>query len=165
MSKVKNTPVNTDPIIQNYRSMIGHRALWMYLMLKEAKEAGLSDEFTEKAIYRCGLIHGEATAKPAATQSLKNLQKESFKEEIGQKVFEMEIKECTDDYFAVDFHYCPLVAEWIKQGASDEELPRLCELAMMGDRGIAEAYGCDLELPQTIAEGAPTCQIRFVRKK
>jgi hypothetical protein len=165
MSTIKNVATITDPIIETYRSMIGHRALWMYLMLDEAKKAGLTDEFTEKAIYRCGIIHGEGTSKPADTQSLKNLMKESFKEDIGQKVFEMNIVECTDDYFAVDFNYCPLVAEWIKQGASDEEMPRLCELAMMGDRGIAEAYGCDLELPQTIAEGAPTCQIRFVRKK
>lgn len=165
MSNVQNNPTITDPIIETYRFMIGHRALWMYLMLKEAQKAGLSDAFTEDAIYRCGIIHGEATSVPAGTKSLKNLMKESFKEEVGQKVFEMNVVECTDDYFAVDFNYCPLVAEWQRQGATDEELPRLCELAMMGDRGIAEAYGCDLELPQTIAEGAPTCQIRFVRKK
>jgi len=164
MSKIINVPTNIDPIVATYRSMIGHRALWMYLMLNEAKKAGLTDEFTEKAIYQCGIIHGEATSKPAGTQSLKNLLKESFKEDTVQKVFEMDILECTDDYFAVDFHYCPLVAEWIKQGASEEELPRLCELAMMGDRGIAEAYGCRLELPQTIAEGDSTCQIRFIRK-
>lgn len=164
MSQIKNIPTNTDPIINTYRGMIGHRALWMYLMLNEAKKAGLSDEFTEKAIYQCGIMHGEATAKPAKTKSLKNLLKESFKEDVVQKVFEMDVLECSDDYFAVDFHYCPLVAEWIKQGASEEQIPRLCELAMMGDRGIAEAYGCELELPQTIAEGANTCQIRFVRK-
>jgi len=164
MSKITNVPQNIDPIVAIYRSMIGHRALWMYLMLEEAKKAGLTDEFTEKAIYKCGIIHGDATAKIGNTQSLKNLLKESFKEDIGQKVFEMDILECSDDYFAVDFHYCPLVAEWIKQGAKEEELPRLCELAMMGDRGIAEAYGCKLELPQTIAEGADTCQIRFIRK-
>jgi hypothetical protein len=164
MSKITNVPRNIDPIVAIYRSMIGHRALWMYLMLDEAKKAGLTDDFTEKAIYRCGVIHGEATAKPADTQSLKNLLKESFKEDTVQKVFEMDILECTDDYFAVDFHYCPLVAEWMKQGAREEEMPRLCELAMMGDRGIAEAYGCTLELPQTIAEGADTCQIRFIRK-
>ena len=165
MSTIKNSTTISDPIIDNYRSMIGHRALWMYLMLQEAKKAGLDDVFAENAIYRCGIIHGERTSKPAGTTSLKNLMKESFKEEVGQKVFEMEVLECTDDYFAVDFHHCPLVAEWQKQGATDEEMPRLCELAMMGDRGIAEAYGCDLELPQTIAEGAPTCQIRFIRKK
>ena len=79
-------------------------------------------------------------------------------------MFEMDVLTCSDDVFSVDFGYCPLVAEWQRQGASDEALPRLCELAMMGDRGMAEAYGCRLELPQTIAEGAPTCQIRFIRK-
>ena len=64
---------------------------------------------------------------PAGTKSLKNLMKESFKEEVGQKVFEMNVVECTDDYFAVDFNYCRS-AEWQRQGATDEELPRLYEL-------------------------------------
>jgi hypothetical protein len=30
--------------------------------------------------------------------------------------------------------------------------------------GIAESFGCQLELPATIARGDSTCQIRFVRK-
>ena len=34
-----------------------------------------------------------------------------------------------------------------------------------GDRGIAESFGCELDLPATIARGDDTCQIRFVRRE
>ncbi len=77
----------------------------------------------------------------------------------------MDVKECTDDLLAIDFHYCPLVKAWQKQGCSDEEIALLCDIAMCGDHGIGEAYGCELELPQCIAKGDPICALRYVRKK
>lgn len=40
----------------------------------------------------------------------------------------------------------------------------LCDHAMCGDRGIAQSFGCELDLPQTIARGDDICQIRFVRR-
>ena len=36
---------------------------------------------------------------------------------------------------------------------------------MEGDRHIAEGMGLDFELRDTIADGKPTCQISFFRKK
>ena len=77
----------------------------------------------------------------------------------------MDIKRCTDDNLDIDFHYCPLVKAWQKQGLSDEEIQLLCDHAMCGDRGIAESFGCELDLPATIARGDDTCQIRFVRRE
>ena len=82
----------------------------------------------------------------------------------AQLVFEMKILRCTDDNLDIDFHYCPLVKAWQKQGCSDEEIQLMCDHAMCGDRGIAESFGCKLELPKTIAKGDGVCQIRFVRK-
>lgn len=41
----------------------------------------------------------------------------------------------------------------------------LCDHAMCGDRGIAESFGCELQLPATIARGDDVCKIRFMRKK
>ena len=82
----------------------------------------------------------------------------------AQWVFEMKILRCTDDNLDIDFHYCPLVKAWQKQGCSDEEIQLLCDHAMCGDRGIAESFGCKLDLPKTIANGDGVCQIRFVRK-
>ena len=40
----------------------------------------------------------------------------------------------------IDFHYCPYVAEWIKQGRNPEEMATLCEIAMEGDRAIGETF-------------------------
>ena len=45
------------------------------------------------------------------------------------------------------------------------EIRVLCDHAMCGDRGIAESFGCQLDLPATIARGDETCQIRFVRRQ
>ena len=96
-------------------------------------------------------------------KSLKGLKKALFGK-AAQWVFDMKILRCTDDNLDIDFHYCPLVKAWQKQGGSDEEIKRLCDHAMCGDRGIAESFGCKLDLPKTIAGGDGVCQIRFVRK-
>ena len=90
--------------------------------------------------------------------------KKTLFSKFAQWVFEMDILRCDDDHLDIDFHYCPLVKAWQKQGCSDEEIRKLCDHAMCGDRGIAESFGCKLDLPATIARGDETCQIRFVRK-
>lgn len=102
--------------------------------------------------------------KAGGGESLKGLKKTLFTK-FAQWVFEMDIKHSTDDNLDIDFHYCPLVKAWQKQGCSDEEIQMLCDYAMCGDRGIAESFGCHLELPKTIARGDDICEIRFVRDK
>ena len=62
----------------------------------------------------------------------------------AQMVFEMDVKDVQDDRFELEFHYCPLVKAWQKQGCTDEEISNLCDWAMCGDRGIGEAYGYSL---------------------
>ena len=68
-----------------------------------------------------------------------------------------------DDRFELEFHYCPLVKAWEKQGCTDEEISNLCDWAMCGDRGIGEAYGCELDLPKTIARGDDVCHLIYHR--
>ena len=97
------------------------------------------------------------------TDSLKGLKKTLFTKP-AQMVFEMDILESTDDKLSIDFHYCPLVKAWQKQGLSDEEIQLLCDHAMCGDRGIGCCFGVELDLPQTIAKGADTCQLRYIRR-
>ena len=77
----------------------------------------------------------------------------------------MDILRCDDDHLDIDFHYCPLVKAWQKQGCSDEEIAVLCDYAMCGDRGIGECFGVELDLPGTIAKGDATCQLRYVRRE
>ena len=162
---VVNEPKLKNPLLMAIREQLEHRALWMYLLCDEAKKKGLNPEdYAPEAIKRCGLYQGGLLVKKGGMgQSLKGLKKALFGK-AAQWVFEMKILRCTDDNLDIDFHYCPLVKAWQKQGCSDEEIQRLCDHAMCGDRGIAESFGCKLELPKTIAKGDCICQIRFVRK-
>jgi len=165
MSKIKNEAKIKNPLIKGIREQLEHRALWMYLLCDEAKKKGCDpDTFAPDAIHRCGVYQGNLLKeKGKKGNSLKGLKKALFGF-FAQKVFEMDIKRCDDDHLDIDFHYCPLVKAWQKQGLSDEEIAKLCDHAMCGDRGIGSCFGVDLELPQTIAKGADTCQIRYVRK-
>lgn len=163
---IKNEPKYKNKLLQAIREQLEHRALWMYLLCDEAKKKGLdASEYAPAAIKRCGLYQGAGLRKKAGGgESLKGLKKTLFTKP-AQLVFEMDIKQCTDDNLDIDFHYCPLVKAWQKQGCSDEEISVLCDYAMCGDRGIAESFGCKLNLPKTIARGDDVCEIRFVREQ
>jgi len=170
---IKNTAKKNGFITRNLRNFFEHRALWMYFICDEARKMGIKPEsFTPAAIRRCGIYHGmrAITGKDAAVKevtgqgaSCRLLRKKLFPS-IGKIIFEMKFIRLDDDAFDVDFHYCPLVNAWQKQGCSDEEIDKLCDWAMEGDRGIAQVFGCELELKKTIAKGDGVCQIRIKRK-
>jgi hypothetical protein len=173
---IKNTAKKTGFLTRNLRNFFEHRALWLYFICSEARKKGLKPEtFAPAAIRHCGIYHGlraltgrqNADEQASAANkggSCKLLKKKLFPFP-GKAIFEMKFLKLTDDEFDVDFHYCPLVSAWLKQGCSSEEIDKLCDWAMEGDRGIAEAFGCELELKKTIAKGDGVCQIRFRRKK
>lgn len=163
MSIINEAKIN-NPLVKAVRETLEHRALWLYLLCDEADKKDLKwEDFAPLATKRCGVFQGEQLVKKGGTNSLKGLKKTLFTLP-AQWMFEMKIINCTDDELSIDFHYCPLVKAWQRQGCTDEQILRLCDIAMCGDRGIAESYGAVLELPQTIAGGAPTCAIRFKRK-
>lgn len=167
MPVIKNTPRITDPVTRRARAFIAHRAQWFYLLLDEARKHNLDWEtFAPGAVYRCGLIHGAAHASAAGgpTASLKALRKRLFGL-LPRRIFEVTLRESTDDTLAVDFHYCPLVEAWVKLGATEEEIGKLCDYAMAGDAGIAREFGAELVLGGVIAKGSEVCEVRFERKK
>jgi len=165
MSKVKNIPRLKTPLTVGIREQLEHRALWMYLLCDEAAKKGLKmADFAPAAIKRCGLYQGALLVeKGGKGKSLKGLKKALFGF-FAQRVFEMDILRCDDDHLDIDFHYCPLVKAWQKQGCSDEQIAEMCDHAMCGDRGIGECFGVELDLPQTIAKRADTCQLRYIRR-
>jgi len=163
MSNIKNQPKYKNKLIKAIRGTLQHRAAWLYLLLDEAQKHGLkSDEFAKKAVTRCGCFQGSQLADKAGTKSLKGLKKTLFNLP-ARLVFEMRILACTDDQLDIDFYHCPLVAAWQAQGATDEQIANLCDIAMQGDRGIASSFGCKLDLGKTIANGYDKCEIRFRR--
>jgi hypothetical protein len=171
---IKNTPKKNSFGVRTLRNFFEHRALWLYFLFDEARKSGAKPEsFAPAAIRRCGIYHGtraltgkdEAALKADPKGGSCRVLKKKLFNSIGQKVFEMKFLKLDDDNFDVDFHYCPLVSAWQKQGCPDADIDRLCDWAMEGDRGIAEAFGCELSLNKTIAKGDGICEIRFKRRK
>ena len=163
MNSIKNEPRHKWALLQAIRAQLEHRALWLYLLCDEAGKRGLDwSDFGSAAVRRCGLSQGAELVKKGGTDSLLGLKKTLFSKP-AQLVFEMDIKESTDDRLSIDFHYCPLVKAWQKAGCSDEEIAKLCDIAMCGDHGIGEKYGSALELPKCIAKGDDICALRYRR--
>lgn len=163
---IKNEAKPMEEKVEYVRSAIEHRATWFYLLLEEMKKRGIDrEELGRAAVYNCGCFHGDQ--KKAACADCGDLREFSkvFADDTYHNVFQMEILEETEDKFSVDFHYCPLVAAWIKAGAKEEDMPLLCDIAMEGDRGVVSRFdGYTFKLDGTIAEGEPVCRIRIEKK-
>ncbi|MBU0929024.1 MAG: L-2-amino-thiazoline-4-carboxylic acid hydrolase [Spirochaetes bacterium] len=163
MSAIRNEASKNGFLLRSIRELLEHRALWLYLLRDEARARGLEWEpFANAAIMRCGLYQGARLVGKGGTKSLKGLKRTLFTLP-ARAVFEMKIRKSTDDELSIDFSYCPLVKAWQKQGASDEDIGALCDVAMRGDQGIGEAYGCRLDLPKSIAKGDSVCELRYRR--
>jgi hypothetical protein len=162
MTNITNSAKKTDEAGEVNRAQIEHRALWMALMYDEMVKAGVDAEgVIRRAIRRCGRIHGEALKakceNPADCAEFSKV----FLSSLVVKTFDMRPITADKDSLAVDFHYCALVAAWQKLGLDDAVCALLCDIAMEGDRGIAEVMGLTLSLPETIAGGCPDCKLRF----
>jgi hypothetical protein len=163
MGNIINSPRRNNFILKAIRGTLEHRAAWLCLLLREAEKKGIQWEVIGlPAIKACGHLHGKNLVELSRTGSLKGLKRKLFTLP-AQMVFEMKILKSTDNRLSIDFGYCPLVAAWQKLGCSDEEIGRLCDIAMEGDRGIAESFGGTLEIGETIAKGHQKCQIRFTK--
>lgn len=161
MSIVKNEAKIKNPIITAVREQLEHRAFWLYLLCDEAGKRGLDwTDFGSDAISRCGLSQGSGLVAKGKTKSLKGLKKTLFTLP-AQMVFEMKIVESTDDKLSIDFHYCPLVKAWQNAGCTDEEIAKLCDIAMCGDHNIGKCYDAKLDLPKCIAKGDDICALRY----
>lgn len=167
--EIVNVAKNTvDPSITALRGAFSHRAIWLYMLLDEAKKAGADwKSIGYEATFRTGCLQGEGFKKLIADSSLAQFKTEFAEPKgNGRKIFEIECVESTEDTYYLDFHYCPLVAAWQELGCSNEEIEVLCDIAMNGDRGIASRFDdFSFTLGRTIAQGHSCCEIRFDRNK
>lgn len=166
MSKIKNTAKITDDVLVNeVRGAIEHRATWMGLILEEAKKENADWEAIGRAaVSRTGCFHGKGIFERKDNDTMEAF-KTAFLTDLGQKLFEMEIKECDEEKLEVEFNYCALVNGWLKQNFDDETIKTLCDIAMDGDRAIAKENGYDFVLGKTIAKGDDICEVNFYKKK
>ena len=167
MSVKHNEPKFTDPATMACRGAVEHRATWMALLYEQAKEQGAdAEKMCREAIRKCGHIHGDNMYKPLCEDpdSAADFGRAFFSGQ-GAKNMEIDVLESSHDSLVAEFRQCPLVQAWEKLGYKGKELELLCDMAMDGDRNIAKAMGFDFHLGDTIADGCPTCQVRFSRKK
>lgn len=165
MKEIKNVAKNTnEEVINGLRLAIEHRATWMGLMMDEAEKAGLdAEKFTRNAILKTGHFHGNGIKERQVGEGLPNFEK-TFLPENTKKIFEMDVVNCDEEKLEVEFHYCPLVSAWQKQGFTNEQIDLMCDCAMDGDRGIAAAHGYEFKLGKTIAKGDDICEVNFYKK-
>jgi hypothetical protein len=160
---ISNTGHDHGEHIEQLRGAIEHRATWMYLLMKEARERGLEwDDFARKAIRTCGHFHGET--KFPVTENVREFGA-SFATDVLRKVFEMDVLELTDERLVVEFNYCPLVSGWQKQDAGEADIEALCDVAMEGDRGIIDKFPAfSFDLQTTIAAGDRVCRLVIAKE-
>jgi hypothetical protein len=159
---LKNVSTVYDEKVNINRKAIEHRATWMGLTYEEGLKAGVDAEaIARAAIKHTGNIHGSNIK--AACENPDDLRQfeGAFLDDLGKSTFQMDVQECTKNDVKIEFHYCPLLNAWKKLGFDDETCAKLCDIAMDGDRGIAEAMGIKLELTDTIASGYPVCKLHF----
>ena len=167
MEKTYSQAEHEEQIVLEVRKAIEHRATWMYLLLKEARKRGLDwDDFACPAVRATGCLSGqkrrEKMEDPGSMEEFTTV----FAGGISRKVFEMEVLAADEEGYYLDFHYCPLVSAWEKLDASPEEIEQLCDIAMEGDRGIADEFPAfEFSLGKTIAGGDEVCEIRFDKRK
>lgn len=167
MPKISNNPkIIDDNEVTVNRNAIEHRATWMGLSYEAAKESGVDGEqILRSAVTQTGCLHGklikEKLAEPVKLKEFADI----FLTPLGIKTFEMEIKSKTKDTLEIRFHYCPLVSGWLKAGIPVEDIPKLCDIAMDGDRNIAKTAGVGFSLGKTIAAGNNTCEVDFFKIK
>ncbi|GHV44499.1 hypothetical protein AGMMS49546_28560 [Spirochaetia bacterium] len=162
MPEIKNTENKTAETAEINRAQIEHRATWMGLIYDEMKKAGIDAEpIIRRAIKRCGRVHGENFKKKCADPNNCADFRKVFLGDLGINTFNMDTISADHDNVKVHFHYCALVSAWKKLGFDDKTCDLLCDMAMDGDRGIAEAMGLKLDLNETIAKGCGACTLHF----
>lgn len=155
---IKNDAKFHNECCEKLRAAFEHRATWMFLLMDEARKQGLDwDDFARKAVFRCGVFHGDN--KFEKTDDLVQFG-ESFANDTVKEIFDMKVVELTPERFVVEFNHCPLVTGWMKQTDNEEDIAKLCDIAMDGDRGILSTFDAfDFDLQSTIAQGDDVCRI------
>lgn len=171
MSKIKNeVTTTTDEKANVLRGAIWTRASWMGLFYDEASKAGFAREMEEilrRAIHRFGLQQGQQMRQSLLNEEGR-LDMSRFQDMLLPPTsfitFEAEKVQVEGNRAEVTYHFCPLVKGWQDQGFDDERCALLCDIAMEGDRAIAEGMGAELELLETIGGGCATCHMFYAAK-
>ncbi|MCR5031524.1 MAG: L-2-amino-thiazoline-4-carboxylic acid hydrolase [Lachnospiraceae bacterium] len=166
MSFEYNQPSISDFGTDGMRDISARRAATISNMIDEAGKEGIGDDFARRAIARYGADNAKAMRQAMKDPDSFDEFRSLFGSDHNKNIFEMEIVENNEERLSIDFHYCPYVEQWVKQGRSAEEIAHLCDVTMEGDREFAKQFpGIDFKLDGTIADGQKVCRLRFTRKE
>lgn len=153
-----------EEMIKLFNDVSGQSAIWYGLIYKEMLEAGVENakEICSRAYREYGRINGrERKAAYKPNDSFEVKASKICPEDIGKYAYEVDV-ETGDNTIVCTGHTCVLVDTWKKLGFSDAMCIDLCDIAMEGDRGVAEVNDLAFDLEKSIARGDTTC--RFVYK-
>ena len=168
MSKVKNVAHITDNEVVNVRrAAIEQRGRWAAGFYLEAKKQGIDLEpIMREAIHKIGLKAGQ---KEKAQFEEGTLNAKSYADFFAKRklweTFEKKIVSADEDEAVVTLNYCALLKAWQEMGLNDDELAMMCDIAMEGDRAIAEGLGLDFDLEGSLAQGCECCTLRYRTRK
>ncbi|MDR1518833.1 MAG: L-2-amino-thiazoline-4-carboxylic acid hydrolase [Planctomycetota bacterium] len=159
---ITNLPTVKDDLIRKLRQASENRGIWVYFLLKTARDKGYDIEtFARKGIRELGRSN---RYKYPDTDDLKTFV-DAFMDDVSRNLFEMELVGFDGKTAKIDFHYCPMCGAWTRVSDEQDFLEKICDIAMEVDRGLFDTYDCfEFELGKTICQGHPTCEI-FIRKK
>ena len=168
MSNVKNIPHITDNEICNVRrAAIEQRGKWAAAFYLEARKQGIDLEpIMRTAIHNIGVQSGEKEKKSFEGKELNaGTYADYFVNKAVSETFEKKLISADENEAVVTLNYCALLKAWQAMGMSDEEMALMCDIAMEGDRGIAEGAGLDFELEGSLAQGCECCTLRYRTRK
>ena len=167
MSKIKNVPKITDNEVANVRrAAIEQRGTWAAMFYLEAKKDGIDLEpIMRRAIHQIGVNSGKKELEALGGKVTAKGYAEYFTTRGSPETFEKKLAGVEEDESHVQLCYCALLNAWKKLGLDDETCALMCDIAMEGDRGIAEGLGLDFELGDTLAKGGECCQLCYRTRK
>lgn len=166
MAYEHNVPHLHDATIDAAREISERRAATISRMVDKAAKRGLDDQFAYDAVAGYGTDNATAFRRTMKDPDSFAEFADSFGTDHNRGVYEMETVTRTDDELRIDFHYCPYVTAWVRQGKTPEQISRLCAIAMAGDHAFADEFPyMRFDLEGTIADGNPTCVLRFTRQQ
>lgn len=165
MTYESNVPSIRNATVDAPREISERRAATISRMVDEAAKRGLDDTFAYDAVAGYGRDNAKEFRKTLRNPESFREFADGFGTDHNRDIYEMEVVSRTGDELVIDFHYCPYVTAWVRQGKSEREIARLCEIAMAGDHAFADAFeDVGFELDGTIAQGRSRCRLRFTRK-
>ncbi len=153
-----------SPEIEQMRGLIKDRGSYLYYLVAAAREAGVDWEI----IARKGL-----TAYGCAKFSMHFSDIQGLNDFIGRylsdttgKIFDSFLIERDEEHLVIRAGYCPLMHAWVDAGASDEEVKKLCDIAMDGDRAMVNSIpGIGFSLRKSLAFGDDQCEFVVVKEE